>query len=53
MNQKQFTPAEKIQYWANKLEEIKKARALLDYFEKQIRQRAKVAQAAFTQTAKV
>lgn len=53
MNQKQFTPAEKVRYWAGKLEEIKKAKALLEYFEKQTQQRLKAAQAATNQAATV
>jgi hypothetical protein len=46
MSQGQFTPAQKVQYWTGKLDEVKQAKALLEYMEKQFKQRLKAAQAA-------
>ena len=51
MKRKQFTSAQKVQYWTQKLEEVRQAKEVFEYFEKSIAARLRKAQSADKQAA--
>ena len=51
MKMKLFTPAQKVQYWTKKLEEVRQAKEVFKYFEKAIAARLRKAQSAEKQVA--